>query len=65
VTHPIIGRCAPMPRPTMRQLPRHWTLEETRNGTRLHWWQSGGNWVGIIVFLVAVFASLETIARLI
>lgn len=47
------------PSPVLRQMPKHWTLEETRR-PEPRWWQDGGVWVGIVTVMAFVFAVVQT-----
>jgi len=48
------------PAPILRQMPRHWTLEESRPPQR-YWWQDSGSWVAVVIVLAWIFAVVQTI----
>jgi hypothetical protein len=49
------------PAPILRQMPRHWTLEESKKPAA-RWWQRPGTWVAVTVVLAWVFAIAQTFA---
>lgn len=49
------------PSPILRQMPRHWTLEESRKPAP-RWWQQSGTWVAVTIVLAWIFAAVQTFA---
>jgi len=47
------------PAPILRQMPRHWTLEESKP-VKPRWWQNSGNWVAVVIVLAWIFAAVQT-----
>ena len=45
-------------RPALRQMPRHWVLEESRPVQRT--WLSSGQWLAIVVFVGWLFVIIQT-----
>ena len=64
--HAIAGRPVQVgrdywPTPTLRQMPRHWQIEGTKNPRRWHWWRSGDAWVGLAAWAAVVWICVEII----
>lgn len=63
LTHPIIGSKYEGPsldRPSLRQMPRHWILEEAREDYRPVWYRRVEIWILIIaaLWMLAGFARI-------
>ena len=53
---PIIGKDY-WPNPVLRQMPKHWVIEEShKDSTRWHWWKSGDAWIGLFCLVVGAVA---------
>lgn len=56
---PIIGRDYHAS-PTLRQMPRHWILEDS-DRHRWQWWADPDVWVGLTCWLIALFAIAQAL----
>ena len=50
-------------KPCLRQMPRHWVLEEAELNRRLSWWQRTDRWVVIIIALLLLIACAQAALR--
>lgn len=50
-------------RPALRQMPRHWVLEEARRRPSTPWWQRIDRAVAIVVALLVLVACAQAAIR--
>lgn len=55
MTKPVLGRDY-YPRQTLRQMPRHWVLEEATAAQKWSWWRDGDFWVGAVCLAFGMVA---------
>ena len=56
---PVIGRDY-WPNRTLRQMPRHWHLEETQRQQRYRWYLDSEIWIGAALFALVAWCIVQS-----